>query len=190
MALQLKNGGLTRIYTAFMKSADRPKQGFKQRTKGNLFRDICKLIAKRSCLLGLLAFMSVQGSLSAAEKMVPNAPIIDFKLPLFAENGYKAWEIQGAEGRYLNTNEITVLILTIKTYSGDESVSLESVISSPDAVIDTQTKQANGQSYINVYGQGFRVRGKDWTWDGLNKIITIREKTQVDFDQSLGILLK
>jgi hypothetical protein len=139
----------------------------------------------------LTAFIFIPiASLAQIQKMVPNAPIIDFKLPLFGESGYKAWEIQGAEGHYINAERITVVILTIRTYSGDENLTLRSVISSPDAVIDPKKKVANGSSYINVYGQGFRVKGKDWTWDGLNKSITIRENIRVDFDKSLGTLLK
>ena len=122
--------------------------------------------------------------------MVPNAPLKRFTLPIFGENGYKTWEIRGDEGHYLGSGRLEVIILTIRIFSGNEHMILESFITSPNAIIDTDKKTASGASILIVRGPHYRLTGKGWTWEADKKRITVHQNARVEFDQPLGRILK
>lgn len=124
------------------------------------------------------------------QKIEPDAPVIDFKLPLFAESGYKKWEISGHEGRYLGNERLLVLVMTIKIFSGNADLLLESLIVSPDATIDIQRKVAQGKSALRVRGHNYRVSGTGWTWLGEENRIIVHRDARVEFNQSLGKILR
>lgn len=144
----------------------------------------------RSFLAALSMLLACDGSAAYQQDFSTDTPIMDFRLPLFAQSGYKGWEIAGHEGRYLGDNRILVLLMSIKVFSGDAAMRLETVISSPDATIEIQEKRADSESSLLVEGEDYRVRGRNWSWYGNEQRILIREDAEVAFAQSLGNILR
>ena len=122
--------------------------------------------------------------------MLPDAPLERFTLPIFGDNGYKTWEIKGDRGRYLGPGQLQVDFLMIRIFSGNASMILESFITSPDAIIDTDKKVAHGASILNVFGPHYRLTGKGWIWKGASKRIIVHKYARVEFDQPLGSILR
>lgn len=116
--------------------------------------------------------------------MEPNAPVLDFKLPVFNESGYKAWDLQGHEGLFHTDQTIDVKEMTIQVFSGDEALSLETLIKSPAARINTKTSFAFGEESINITGPNYNISGNSWTWNGDTQQIEIQNNVIVVFNQT------
>jgi hypothetical protein len=132
-------------------------------------------------LLGLL------GTRSPAQ-MRPDAPIMNFRFPVFGENGYKLWELRGAEGRYLSEEEGLVRGLDLKTYSGDEAMRLENRIRSPEAHIHFPSATARGESTLFATGEHFQISGADWRWEGRTRRLTVSAGARVVIFDTIDIL--
>lgn len=124
-----------------------------------------------------------------SNSFVPDAPVINFKLPMFAKEGYRSWSVAGNEGVYINQDQVNVAGMTICLYSGDQRELIEALIDSPQADIFINENRATGKDLIEVRGNGYFLVGKNWTWEGTLKKMRINKEVKVQFDQSLkGIL--
>ena len=148
----------------------------------NLFNNIRIALA-----LGLMALTL---PLSQAQRIeARDAPAKDFTLPLFGESGYKAWEIAGHEGRYIDKDHILVTLMNIKIFSGEADMFLDAIIASPDAKIDLKDKNAQGESAIIMRSHNYRVSGQGWTWFAKENRIRVHKNAKVEFKQDIGIEL-
>lgn len=138
-------------------------------------------------LYGLLLLLFVS---TLQAEMVPNAPVLNFKLPMFGDNGYKSWDLQGREGRYISPQQIDVIDMILRVFSGDEKVLVDVTIESPQATILIDQKQAQGDSLIKIIGPNYLVRGKDWIWQGAAETITVKQEVRVTFDSTLSDILR
>lgn len=125
---------------------------------------------------------------SAMAQMIPDAPIREFRLPLFGDNGYKEWELRGLEGHYLDAGSARVDGLDLLVFSGDADMLLENRIRSPSAVIEFEAARASGDSSLFMTGPGFEIEGRDWIWDGRRRNLTVGHSVRVVFESSLIIL--
>jgi hypothetical protein len=140
----------------------------------------------RNLLAGALATAACALGLSG--QMVPDAPIEHFRLPMFAENGYKSWELRGLRGHYLNAEEALVEGLELVVFSADAAMLEENRIRSPRARIQLKQARASGDSSLFVTGPGYAIQGRDWDWDGGLRKIVVRESVRVSFAGDLEIL--
>lgn len=147
---------------------------------------LSSLSAIRFLMVAVAAVMISWSGLYA--QMIPDAPIRNFRLPLFGENGYKEWELRGLEGHYISEGEAGVDGLDLLIFSGDEQMELESRIRSPHALIEFEHSRASGQSSLFMTGPGFEIQGSDWIWDGKEKRLRVSRNARVIFEQQLIIL--
>jgi hypothetical protein len=145
-----------------------------------------KLIPLPATLLA--AFATVCGGLALFGQMVPDAPIQHFTLPMFGDNGYKSWELRGLKGHYLSPEQAMVEGLELVVFSGDATMLEENRIRSPKALIHFDTQRAEGESSLFVVGPGYEIQGRNWTWDGVDRKIIVREAVRVSFAGSVDIL--
>lgn len=144
-------------------------------------------IAEKLSLVAIALFLAAALS---GQKMEINAPVEDFRLPAFSENGYKKWELRGEVGRRLETMLIAVTGMELRIYSGDETMTLENTIYSPEAMIDHDAGEAWGTDYLKIEGAGFSVMGRDWHWYGAEDRIVVEEDVRVRFREDVGDILK
>lgn len=141
-------------------------------------------IVFRSWLAGLLVWL---GALSGvqAQRVLPDAPVTNFKLPMFGSNGYKAWDLQGNKGRYVAQDEIVVEGMRIRVFSGDADMRQELVLESPSATIFLKESRAFGKDLLFISGASFNIVGKGWEWNGKDRTIRVNQDVQVIFKESL-----
>jgi len=120
--------------------------------------------------------------------MIPDAPIKDFRLPFFAENGYKSWELRGLRGHYRGEERALVDGLELAVFSADDAMRREMLIRSPRAKIDFAATRADGASSLFVDGPNYEIAGRNWTWFGAEEKIVVRESVRVSFAGSISIL--
>lgn len=137
----------------------------------------------------LLAFLSgLFSTIVLFGQMVPDAPIQHFRLPMFGENGYKSWELRGLKGSYISDSEALVEGVELVVFSGDEAVREDTSIRSPKATIYLKEARAESDSSLFVLGPGYEIQGRNWTWEGSQQKITVRESVRVAFNGSIDIL--
>ncbi|MFT4901184.1 MAG: lipopolysaccharide export system protein LptA [Lentimonas sp.] len=139
-------------------------------------------IVKNHCLRLALCCLSIQGLYG---QMTPNAPVKDFRVPRFAENGYTDWVLQGGQGIYDSAEQIRVKDMALRVYSGDERMALELSMESPAATLRLDENRAFSNSTIEIAGANFEIAGLGWTWSGTTKEIEVLEYTIVHFAQSI-----
>lgn len=135
----------------------------------------------------MLLFAAV-GAGTAHAQMTPDTPLKDFRFPVFADNGYKLWELRGVEGRYLSESESIILGLDLKVFSGDAAMLLESRLRSPSAHVFIDEARAEGDSSIFLSGANFVLQGENWTWLGKEKRLVVRQDARVIFNGEINLL--
>lgn len=144
---------------------------------------------KLSLLLAFLLLLIKCQFLNASNNFVPDAPVINFKLPMFNNDGYRTWFLTGEQGIYVSQDEVDVLGMKITIFSGDPHDLLEATIESPKAIMFIKQNRANSDDSIEVQGPSYHLTGKVWTWDGNLKKMSINKDVKVTFDQSLKGLI-
>lgn len=141
----------------------------------------------RIALVSLLAW----GCFALAQ--TPNAPITNFKLPLFNDDGYRTGYLRGEQGIYLNTSEIRILGMELSQYSGDENDAVIGSMESPEALFhydENGRSAASGPGSIKIENDTFVLTGEDWIWQEQNNRIVINKNVKVIIFDQIGSLIK
>jgi lipopolysaccharide export system protein LptA len=118
--------------------------------------------------------------------MTPNAPIKNFRLPRFGDNGYTQWVLQGGQGIYDSDEQVRVKEMAMRIYSGDERMALELSMDSPEGTLRLQENRAYSEGEIKIVGANFKISGIGWEWSGETKEIVVKQDTVVKFTQGIA----
>jgi lipopolysaccharide export system protein LptC len=135
--------------------------------------------------IALFLLIVNQETLADTKGFIPDAPIINFKIPMFTQEGYQSWYIHGDEGIYINEEQIDILGMQLMIFSADKHECLQTTIESPKATIIPYENKAKSNNKIQATGNGYRLSGKNWIWSGKLKKITINQNVKIIFDQPL-----
>ena len=127
---------------------------------------------------------------SAVAQIHPDAPILDFRLPMFGESGYKIWDLKGRELHYKSDDQLEVIGMKLTIYRGDAALTRDSEFISPQAMIYLSKRIARGDSALTVRGPNFIIKGRHWLWDGDERRIYIGQGVRVTFFDDISSLLK
>lgn len=119
-------------------------------------------------------------------QMTPNAPVRNFRMPRFSEDGYTQWVLQGGRGIYDSESQVRVEDMALRVYSGDERMAQELSLESPAATLRIQENRALSDTSIKIVGEHFEISGLGWTWDGTTKVIEVLSEAEVRFEQGFG----
>ena len=122
-------------------------------------------------------------------QIVPSDPVINFRLPQFAENGYTKWILEGGKGIYDSAEQIRIEEMSLRVYSADERMALEMTMESPSATLLIKENKAVSDEAIEIVGTNFKVSGVGWTWDGETKEIEVKFDAVVEFTQGMSGIL-
>ncbi len=122
---------------------------------------------------------------SETKSFIPDAPIRNFRLPMFNQEGYQDWHIQGDQGIYITQEKVKIIGMELNIFSGDHKNLLEATIESPKATIFPLENKAKSDNEIKVTGNTYNLSGKNWSWNGKFKKIIINQNVKVIFTQSL-----
>lgn len=141
------------------------------------------------CLTALaVALVPVHSLLTA--QMTPNAPVENFRLPMFNPEGYRTWELRGAEGIYRDGTRIDLVEMNLRLFSGDPTGELQTEITSPDATVFIAENKAAGHNGILITNRDFNITGQNWTWYGDESRVSIETDVVVTFFEGIGDILK
>lgn len=125
-------------------------------------------------------------------QMLPDAPIKDFMVPGFSEEGYTEWILKGSQLEYKSEELVIVKDMYLQMVTPDENQVVTTEMRSPSAHFLLKENKADSDSSIEIRGPNFHISGVKWTWDGTGetKKITIEDWASVTFYEELDEFLK
>jgi len=120
------------------------------------------------------------------------APVENFRLPVFGDDGNRVWELRGQTGTHRDDRTIAVERMVLQTFAPGNPQHAELIIESPRAVIIPEKNQATGDGYLFLQATDghYAIVGRQWRWFGDEERITIKEDARVTFRQSMGGILE
>lgn len=161
-----------------------------------VFASPCHRRALRLCALvcvvaGGALVAGAQGQSSQPLRAEVNAPVKNFRLPVFDEEGRRQWDLQGAQALYVNRNEIRVEDMTLRTYGKDDPLNPRLLIQSPLAEILPVDNVARGPGYLYITeaNNNYFIIGRNWLWDGRGQKVSIKSDVRVTFREKLDAIM-
>lgn len=152
-----------------------------------------------AALAGLLVLAAAAPALHAQQqqqgsepfKAEVNAPVRNFRLPVFDEQGHRQWDLQGAQAEYINRNEIRVDDMTLRTYAKSDPLNPRMLIQSPSAQIHPVDSIAAGPGYLYITeaNNNYFIIGRNWVWDGRGQKVSIKSDVRVTFREKMDNML-
>jgi hypothetical protein len=119
-----------------------------------------------------------------------NAPVVDFRVPTFTQEGFRSWLLCGAQGIYVNSSELKVIDLNLTVFSGDASNKVDKVFLSPSAVALINEDIVRGPGALRLITDDFEATGEDWVYDHRQKKVSIRRNVRVVFHAPMNDILR
>ena len=123
---------------------------------------------------------------SLYSQMTPIAPIKNFRLPRFGDNGYTQWMLQGEQGIYDRDEQVSVKQMAMRIYSGDKRMALELSMDSPEGTLLLPENRGYSDSPIEITGANFKISGIGWEWSGDTKEIIVKQDAVAKFTQGIA----
>ncbi|WP_145929129.1 hypothetical protein OH491_14600 [Termitidicoccus mucosus] len=131
---------------------------------------------------------------AAKPSISTSAPVKNFRLPAFNEQGYRTSLLTGSEGRYIGPEQIDVTNLDLAIYPGDGTMRVETRLTAPTASFflkNTAAPRASGKESVRlVHENEIDASGEDWAYDHGQKKLWINKNVRLVFPAPLQDILK
>jgi hypothetical protein len=137
----------------------------------------------------LLGLVPASLAFAANTQISTDQPIVNFRLPMFGPENYRAWMVRGSEARYVG-DRIQIKDLTLSIFSGRADEKVDTLILSPAAVVNRADSVVTGPSTIRVISDQFEATGTDWSYGHKDKRVSIAKHVRVIFRAEFKDFLK
>jgi hypothetical protein len=148
------------------------------------------MIRRRFLARAGLAALGALAVTIALAQIPAQAPILNFRLPIFNPAGFRTWELRGSTGRYVDRDRVELTGVRLQVFSGDEAGTVELEVASPEAIAQPESRMISGPGQLHVIGRGFELFGNDWTYEDAEKTLVIRRDVVTTFKQNIGDILR
>lgn len=145
---------------------------------------------RRTCAPLLAAGALAALAALAVAQISPDAPIRNFRLPFFENDGFRAWDLRGAEARARDAERIELVQMKLQVFRREPAGSIQIEIVAPEAVLRPALSEASGENSIRIFNEDYEITGYDWTWHGRENHVVIRRDVRVTFRAPLQDILK
>ncbi len=144
----------------------------------------------RRLALPFLAALALASAASAGPQVTATAPVKNFRLPAFTDEGFRRLTVVAAEARLPDPARIdlTEMMLTLFTGRADEQI--DAMLAAPVATFLPEKQFASGAQTVRLERADISVTGSDWSYDHAARKIVIRRDARVTFHAALGDILK
>ncbi len=141
-------------------------------------------------LLRLVLFAGAGAALHAADPLVTDKPIINFRLPEFTQEGNRAWLVRGSEAQLVTHGQVNIKGLNLSIFTGQPDGKVETLILSPAATVRYPDMVAQGKDSIRVVNDRFEATGTTWNYSHKEKKVSIAGNVRVILHTELKDILK
>lgn len=139
-----------------------------------------------------LALGLAASPLPAAPQATASAPIINFRLPTFTDEGFRQTMIRAAEARLPDPARIDATEVELTLFTGDADEQIDVMLAAPTATIFPRKQLATGPDTVRIERADLTVTGADWSYEHGTRVkkIIIRRDAHVTMRATLGDILK
>lgn len=138
----------------------------------------------------LVCLLPASLALAATTQVSTDMPIVNFRLPAFTPDGYRAWMARGSEARYAPGNRIDIKELTLSIFSGRADEKIDTIILSPEATVLPAESYVSGPTSIRVINDQLEASGTGWSYAQKDKKVSITKHVRVTFRAEFKDFLK
>ena len=129
---------------------------------------------------------------NAQSSVIANAPVKNFRLPSFNDDGHRTSLLRGSEARYTSANQIDIVELNFAQFRGDGSTETNNILLAPSAsvLMKEQNQIAiTGRESMRLINKGLEATGEKWSYDHTDRRLIINQNVRVVFRAELTGLL-
>lgn len=126
----------------------------------------------------------------ASPKVAASAPIKNFRLPTFNEEGFRHVMLRAAEARVQSPEHIDVTEMELTLFTGLEDEQIESMLAAASASFFPAKLLATGTESVRLERSDLTITGSDWSYDHNDKKVVINRDAHVIFRSAIGDILK
>lgn len=128
----------------------------------------------------------------AAPQASASAPIKNFRLPLFTDEGFRRMMIRSGEALVPSPERVEGKEVEITLFTGKADEGIDAMLAAPVAVLFPEKHLATGADTVRLERIDITVTGADWSYQHGEKTQTlvIKRDARVVFHAALGDILK
>lgn len=138
----------------------------------------------------LLACATPLAAQNPAPKVVPSAPIKEFRLPTFDKNGNRATFMRAGEALFVTPTQIDVKEMQFTLFTKDGTGAFDTVLLAPSASFLTDKQIVSGQESVRLIRENLEVTGEQWSYHHIEKRVLIGKNARVTFQDELKDIIK
>ncbi len=140
--------------------------------------------------LGSLVALAGLAAAPATAQFSSPAPVKNFSLPFFNDEGFHTMLVRGREASLTNPQRIGLTDMTLTLFSGEEDQKVDTVILSPAAFVLPNEQKVTGPTLVRLVRDDLELTGEDWIYDHPAQKIIIQKRAHIVFNAPLADLLK
>src|SRR5690606_24019460 len=141
-------------------------------------------------LVGAAAVGAVALSQAQTPRVTTPAPVKGYSISFFSDEGYQNMLVKGATADLRDPDHVVVTGLVLTLFSGDAAQEVDTVLLSPEAIVQPQPEIVTGPSSVRLIRDDLELTGEDWRYEHAAKRILIHKKARIVFRAPLPDLLK
>ncbi|MDF3059035.1 MAG: hypothetical protein K0R17_3250 [Rariglobus sp.] len=140
--------------------------------------------------LALLACAAPSAAQTTAPKVIPSAPIKNFRLPTFDKEGKRATFMRAGEALFITPTQIEVKDMHFTLFTKDGTGAFDTVLLAPSATFLTDQRIVSGKDSVRLIRINLEVTGEQWSYNHLEKRVLIGNNARVTFQDELKDIIK
>ncbi len=118
------------------------------------------------------------------------APIKNFRLPTFTDEGHRSTTLRAAEARMINNDRVEVFGVELTVFTEDALNDIDTVFTTPFAVVSPSKEHIAGNDTVHLKRPDFEATGANWSYDHNEKRVIIRRDAHFIFQAQLKDIIK
>lgn len=125
-----------------------------------------------------------------AAQLASTAPVKNFRLPTFTDEGYRRTMLRAGEARLPDPTRIELVEMELTLFTGRADEGIDSMLAAPAATFLPEKLFASGPETVRLERLDLTVTGADWSYDHPARRIIINRDAHVILRAPLGDILK
>jgi hypothetical protein len=123
-------------------------------------------------------------------EVTATAPIKNFRLPTFTEEGFRHTLLRADEARIPDPARIDLVEMELTLFTGDADEKIDAMLAAPSATFFPQKLLATGSETVRLERSDLTLTGADWSYDHKVRKVVIKRDARVIFRSSIGDIIK
>ncbi len=141
--------------------------------------------------IALLASSLAVGAIAQSGGRVQTpAPVKDYTVSFFSEEGYPHVRVQGASADLRDPAHVKLGDMILTVFTGQADREIETVLIAPTAIVEPEPEVVSGPDTVRLERSDLNLTGEDWSYEHRERRVHIRRNARIVFNAPLADLLK